>query len=296
MYSTGLFSTHLHDAMGKRIVFIPFGDVHCDSPHFSKRVWKRFVNRVQELEAEEKTQVVTLGMGDYTDLARGASRRLVKHIEREDHDQLIDAIQSSFIAAGDYFYDLFKPIEHTCMGFLEGNHYCEIKDDDGVIRTTTQRHCRMSNIPYLGTMSVIGLTLHRPSGDKGDSRSDNKRVVICAHHGKGAAQTAGGTLNRIEKMANKVRADITLMGHDHKRTLAPMDPVMTLTRTGKLQEVEPWICRTGSFLKSFVPGTISYAADAALTPTSLGWCEFHYVNKSNGGKRRWELHPQYGVA
>jgi hypothetical protein len=61
------------------------------------------------------------------------------------------------------------------------------------------------------------------------------------------------------------------MGHDHKLSVAPINRLQ-LANTGTLHLLnrKGYVARTGSFLRGFVPGQVSYVADRALNPSTLG--------------------------
>ena len=74
-------------------------------------------------------------------------------------------------------------------------------------------------------------------------------------------------------MGESAAADIFLMGHDHKKSVA-MTTKLELTQGGnnniKLHHKKQLYARTGSFLKGYEDGKISYVADGAMSPTDLG--------------------------
>jgi hypothetical protein len=156
------------------------------------------------------------------------------------------------------------------IGMLGGNHYFQFNDGD----TTDHILAAALNTKFLGVCSFIRLSI-RFKG-KPDKRQS---LDIFAHHGKGGGGSVGGTFNTIEKMTTTAVADFYLMGHDHKRGCIPSTPRLQLTNSGSkgelnVKERTPWIGRTGSFLKAYENGRISYNVDAARSPASLGWIEF----------------------
>ena len=67
------------------------------------------------------------------------------------------------------------------------------------------------------------------------------------------------------------------MGHDHKKGCIPSFPRLRLVEGGgslTIRERTPWLGRTGSFLKAYEDGEVSYNVDAARSACALGWIEF----------------------
>jgi hypothetical protein len=265
MKTTGLFTTHrieIETELGKPLKLIPFGDVHRDSDMHADSHWKEFLSY-----AKAQKNAVFLGMGDYTD-GVSTSERIVLN-----NDGLHDTTRTTLA-------DVYKGVTKTLVnelsfmrgkmiGMLGGNHYFQFKDGD----TTDHVLAAALNTKFLGVCSFIRLSLRF----KGTSKKAS--LDIFAHHGKGGGTSVGGTFNTIEKMTTTAVADFYLMGHDHKRGCIPSTPRLQLTggATSKelnVKERTPWIGRTGSFLKAYENGRVSYNVDAGRSPASLGWIEF----------------------
>jgi hypothetical protein len=265
MKTTGLFTTHrieIETELGKPLKLIPFGDVHRDSDMHADNHWKEFL-----CYAKAQKNAVFLGMGDYTD-GVSTSERIVLN-----NDGLHDTTRTTLA-------DVYKGVTKTLVnelsfmrgkmiGMLGGNHYFQFKDGD----TTDHVLAAALNTKFLGVCSFIRLSLRF----KGTSKKAS--LDIFAHHGKGGGTSVGGTFNTIEKMTTTAVADFYLMGHDHKRGCIPSTPRLQLTggATSKelnVKERTPWIGRTGSFLKAYENGRVSYNVDAGRSPASLGWIEF----------------------
>jgi len=110
--------------------------------------------------------------------------------------------------------------------------------------------------------------------------------------GKGGGKLPGSTFNSINDMHMGAEVDICLMGHDHKRGVVPGISRLRLCETaGRLSVKQrvPWLGRTGSFLKGFEDGQVSYNVDACRNPNALGWIEFDVAmvrTKSNRTESR----------
>jgi hypothetical protein len=54
----------------------------------------------------------------------------------------------------------------------------------------------------------------------------------------------------------------------------------------KIEQREPVVLRTGSFLASYEPGVVNYNVDACRSPSSLGHVEVLITIVKNDGERR----------
>jgi len=139
--------------------------------------------------------------------------------------------------------------------------------------------CRLMKCKYLGVSTFIRLSFGPPKGS-----GKRMAVDIWAHHGKGAARLAGGSLNRVEQMLEAAECDIALMGHDHKKSIATKTRFRLVNHSGnlKLSHRKILIGRTGSFLKGYEEGKPSYIADAAMNPTDLGVLKLELTPRRSG--------------
>jgi len=125
---------------------------------------------------------------------------------------------------------------------------------------------------FLGVCAFVRLSLRFKNTNKSCA------IDIFAHHGKGGGTTPGAQFNTIEKMLSTADADIYLMGHTHGKGCIPSSPRIVLKDSRDkgvfIRERTPWLGRTGSFLKAYESGRVSYNVDAGRSPASLGWIEF----------------------
>lgn len=289
MYSTGVFTTNLAVKKLKTnqvLWLIPFGDMHCDSPLFSEHKWEKFIKRIEDLRADPKNVVVTIGMGDYIDYNRGTSRKLMSTLDSGEHNTLQEALEMEMDRRNQACIERLEPLRGTIIGFLEGNHYGlygGFVDPSTAGKTTTDVMAEAFGVPSLGVMNITLLRFGRRADEKRkQGGAGSSSIKLCLHHGKGGGQTAGATLNRIEKMSQFVNADITLMGHDHQCAVRPIERLDLCPRSLDVVEQTRWIGRTGSFLKGMQSRRSSYVADAGLGPNYLGWIEFQIkVSRTN---------------
>lgn len=269
MLTTGIFTTHKYNIdaeIGKPFKFIPFGDIHRDSDMFSDTKWKEFLRY-----AKAQKNAYFLGLGDYTDGMSTSERKAISSSGM--HDTTIRSMERYYEGWTDRLYKELSFMEGRCMGLIGGNHFFDI----GNGYTTDTLLAERLGTKFLGVCSFLRMSITITSST-GKSMGTKKNIDIFAHHGKGGGTLAGSTFNTVEKMANVAEADIYLMGHDHKKGVVPGAPRLTAhsARGGgiRMRERQPFYGRTGSFLKAYEDGKVSYNVDACRTPASLGWIEF----------------------
>lgn len=276
MKTSGLFTLHRFTipvkAAGVPITIIPFGDVHRDAPLHAKEEWQKFLAYARGLGEN----VYFLGLGDYVDSASTSERDCLVGAKlhestRNDLDELARA-KVSLLAKELAF------MKGRLIGLMNGNHYYQFPDGTN----TDNKLCDKLGCKYLGCSTFIRLTFEY----------SGVRLAhdIWAHHGAGAARLPGGSINRVEQMREVAEADTYIMGHDHARMVVPAHPRFSLRYTTKggtaLVARQSHLVRSGSFLKSYEDGQVSYNSDAARGPRSLGHVEleFTFVNTTEAGR------------
>lgn len=253
MQTTGLFRVHVvqHKVkLNKPFHLMPWGDVHQGALGHSKTEWENYLD-----EAKEAKDPLFIGMGDYMDLASTSERRLLLH--KDLHDTTRGSLDAWQRKACEDFAEQIGFMSGRLIGLIEGNHYYEFQDGT----TSTQYLCKLLDTTYLGVSCFIRVQVR--------VGTVAANIDIWAHHGRGGARLVGGSLNRVQQMAEVAQADIYLMGHDHKRGALP-HPILYLNRKGKLREKRQFFCRTGSFLKAYEDDQVSYIADLGLGASDLG--------------------------
>ena len=276
MKTTGLFTTHrveVQAKIGQPIKLIPFGDIHRDSDMHADSHWRDFL-----AYARKQKNALFLGMGDYTD-GVSTSERIVLS-DSGLHDTTRTTLKDVYRGVTKTLVNELSFMRGRCIGMLGGNHYFEFGDGD----TTDHILASALSTKFLGVCSFIRLSF-RFDGRKNKAAS----LDIFAHHGKGGGSLPGSTFNTLEKMATTAVADFYLMGHDHKKGCIPSTPRLTLTNGSQghelsVREKVPWLGRTGSFLKAYEPGRVSYNVDAGRSPATLGWIEFEITPRRTCSK------------
>ncbi len=258
LFTIGSFNIPFKYGVPFRIVF--FGDVHRDSPNHAHGKWQAFLDYCRSLE-----NAWFFGMGDYLDSTSTTERECLGHISAKMHETFRNDVQELQKAKCELFAKEIKFMKGRIIGMLNGNHYFEFAS--GI--NSDQKICELVGAKYLGVCGFVRLSM--------ECHGSFFTRDIFAHHGAGAARLAGGSYNRVQQMAEGVEADIYAMGHDHKRIASPGQPRIFLANHSqhglRLEQREPVVLRTGSFLASYENGVVNYNVDACRSPSSLGHVE-----------------------
>jgi hypothetical protein len=263
MKTSGLFTVHSFKIPMRynkpfRIVF--FGDVHWDSPNHARGKWNEFLRYARTLK-----DAWFFGMGDYLDSTSTTERECLGHISPKMHETFRNDVAALQLEKCERFAKEISFMRGRIIGMLNGNHYFQFAS--GI--NSDQTICELVGAKYLGVCSFTRLTFE--CGGRGHTRD------IFAHHGAGAARLIGGSINRVQQMAEGVEADIYAMGHDHKRGAVPAQPRLFLRqRIGSelvVEQREPIVLRSGSYLASYENNVVNYNVDACRAPSSLGHVE-----------------------
>jgi len=265
MYSNSIFTIYNYEIkvkeINKPIYLIPFGDIHRFAPLCDDEKWFEFIEW-----ARKKPNCMFLGMGDYFDFLSFNERKAMSQIL---HESSYKTIEEMIVSHTDSLIKEIEFMRGKIVGFIEGNHYGVL--ESGI--STTQYMCEKLKTKYLGVSSFIRLSFIF-------GRRRSASIDIWAHHGRGASRLCGGSINTVEQMCNVGEADIYLMGHDHKKSVA-LKTRLSLNGSGKLtlHQHKILLGRTGSFLRGYVDGEPSYIARGAMAPTDLGTLKIELTPK-----------------
>ncbi len=175
---------------------------------------------------------------------------------------------------------LFRPIAHKCFGLLLGNH--EMRYQLATEHESWHSWlCTELGVPRLGYSCLFDVVFCRVTGcgvkeprlsatAPPNNKYSSESFRVFAHHGAGYAQTPGGKLNRLVQFMQSFDADLHFIGHVHDH-VARKEPAIsadatctTLTQRLRLGMV------SGSYLKTYEQGSISYGEQKGYRPTSLG--------------------------
>lgn len=262
-------ASHTLAGASDSVSIIPIGDVHWDVEACDRKAWRYFIDRIKRMDQKK---VLYFGTGDLLDIGSISERMALKAAKL--HDQTRDTIDE---AVGKLCDGMAKELAFTrgrWIGMLGGNHDYEFQDGAKSKEcgyTATERIAKALDAPMLGTLAYVALGL--------TCNGARCRVDIVANHGRAGGKLAGTTINQVADLKTVFpSADIYIMGHDHQRGAWPQS-MLSVTHAGgagsvlKLTARRQWLCRSGSFLRAYVPGQSSYAAAKLLRPADLGTIE-----------------------
>jgi hypothetical protein len=238
-----------------------------------------------------------VGMGDYIDTFSPSNRSRLSGAQL--YDTATRALDRDAEKRTRELFDrALKPSKGRWLGLLEGHHFHEFRD-----RTTSdQLLAGWLDAPFIGTNAYIRLLFsQRPS--RGGRNGGGGAVDIWVHHGTGSSSTAGGALNRLERVAKAFDADIYMMGHQHTKDAKPLDyvrPIYPSNGAPRLEHATKLLVVTGSFLKGYVVGRRDgpvprggYVEQKMLNPVALGGVLVKVRPRWVGPHEHW--HPDLGA-
>jgi hypothetical protein len=246
-------------------------DIHWLNKGCSK---EHFRDDVAEITSDPAALVAVVG--DYADWVRPGDPRF-------DPDAIDEAVKVSDLSRltaklSGLLIEELRPLSAQCLGLGMGNHEWEYMNR----RSEMQVHevicyeLGVPNIGYSGWMNLI--FVHNPKAKQITMTKAQyvpmryeRNLKIMTHHGKGAAGTVGGKINSLRDIVELCYdADIVMTGHLHEATVKPF---VRLTCDFRATEFKNKICfgmATGSYLRNYVPGVISYGEPKGFRLTTLG--------------------------
>lgn len=251
-----------------RFNLMPFGDLQAGSSVFMKEKWDEYVTDVKISH-----NVITIGMGDYTDNFRPTIQgRLYAALGRDDSSKTIDQMHQKQIRED--VYPLLKPVvsNSVCLGLLGGHH--DLTYSDGT--NSTQYLCRLLGVPYLGDGECL-LRVHLKVGTACLS------FDVYATHGQGNGSSVGTPVAKLQRMLAHMDVDIALRGHSCDKFIF-QEPQYYLSHAHppRLRQRNRLIANTGSFSDGRAEGETSYVEKANLLPKAVGYVRIHINVKRDG--------------
>jgi hypothetical protein len=222
------------------IILFPIGDLHIGSPHFDRKTLEKQLKEIDK--AGEKARIIIMG-----DLAETALKDSVGAGVYEQQE----TAQQQMMTAKTIFY----PYKDLIDGIVTGNHEERIYKNSGFDLMLYFAQIMGLEDKYLRYQGIIKYSIF--------SRSFN----VSVWHGAGGGSTPGGAMNRLQKQASTVLADIYLMGHVHQRQAFSKTVYLPDSKNKKIDLHKQVFVVTGSALTH----EESYAEMSGFAPGEKGF-------------------------
>lgn len=245
-------------------------DIHLLNRGFSKSHLLRDIKRIQD----DPYALFFIG-GDYGDFIHPTDKRFDPTCFDEDL-RVIDMTQIGAKIV-DLMVEYFSPIRHKCLGVLIGNHEKQYinRQSQEFIHGHLCSELQAPNMMYSGFCDIY--FVHKPKIKMPALEFTEQiptdylaKLRVFVHHGMGAANTAGGKINKLKSLVDMVDADLVMMGHVHEqfaKTFLRLRPNHNCTVIGE-KPIMGMI--TGSYLKTYAPDFVGYGEMRAYAPATLG--------------------------
>ena len=246
--------------LGEKQILIPFGDVHRDTANCDEDRWRYFLKNAENI-SRDNPSTWFVSMGDTHDFASLSEVSKIK--QSKLHDTTIDKFDLMAQEDNRKFCKEIGFMRGKLLGFVEGNHNWTMTDG----KTANEDLAERMGSESLGW--VCHYTLHFNFGNR--NTSTDVHLVLC--HGKAGGKTAGNSVNQVAWLKEIFPvADIYIEGHDHERWVRPLSVLRPTHGRGgmKIKQLEQYLCRSGSFMRGYVPGKASYVVQGLYRPSNLG--------------------------
>lgn len=181
-------ATHNKDI--NELIIFPIGDLHIGSPHYDPKTLHKQLREIEK--AGHKARIIIMG-----DLAETALKDSVGAGVYEQQE----TAQQQMMTAKTIFYEYKDIID----GIVTGNHEERIYKNTGFDLMLYFAQIMGIEDKYLRYQGIIKYTIGQ------------RTFNVSVWHGAGGGGTPGGAMNKLQKQANTVIADVYLMGHVHQR-------------------------------------------------------------------------------
>lgn len=247
-----------HNFYGKKPIHIlPLFDIHLGALACNEEALRRSLDRIYS-----GPRVYTIGGGDYAEY-------ITKSDKRFDIGSLApwmvtkESLSDPARAQTERIIEYFKPISKKFLGLISGNH-------EGSIYKYHERDvlgevCRGIGRPELAMGYEGWLVLNFYETER--SVTPDHVITIRLHHGFGGGKGEGAPMIAMQTMMFTNAADLTLMGHIHRRAVANPAVVERLDTNGNLVHDIRKGAYCGTFLATRIVGPSTYSAISGYTPT-----------------------------
>lgn len=221
--------------------------------------------------------------GDYADWIYPGDKRFDPEAFDTDVKVIDLAELGAYVARA--IINIFKPIRHKCLGMCMGNHEHTAMTHNSQM-FVHEEICKLLRVPNMRFSGWVDLYFIHKKGFRGGAKMTietsppkkfTAKLRCFIHHGAGAANTAGGKINRLKSLVDMTQSDLVFMGHVHEqfaKAFLRLEPNHDCTEIG--QRVTMGLI-TGSYLRTYAPGFTGYGEIKAYQPTTMGATRARYI-------------------
>lgn len=263
---------------GQRLRLVGLGDVHWDTVEHDRARFVRFIEWVQEREAQGD-RVRIPGLGDYLDFGSPTERHTLT--SGGLHETTSVTLDRAHLENLREFLRLLTPIKHCFLGLLTGHHHYLFATATAAGKWKGQSSdawlADQFGCDYWGT-GVAFFRLTFPH--------DLFLDVLCWHGGGGAQTPGGRVMKRIRAAEIAPTAHLVMTGHDNAKLAYP--------RSGldfEQGHIKRYVIGTGSFQRAYGEGLeAGYAEQRGLVPADLGVTVVEIAIEKRNGRWRVDFH------
>ena len=252
-------------------------DIHLLNRGCSKSHLVKDLKRIQD-----ETYALFFEGGDYADWIFPGDKRFDGEAFDEDI-RVIDLAKLGALVA-DMIIDYFRPIRRKCLGFLIGNHEFTAmsRNSQMFVHDEICKRLKVPNMRFSGFTDVYfcyqqGFKGCRLTYSEQPPKKYTAKLRIFIHHGMGAANTAGGKINKLKALVDMVDADLVMMGHVHEQFAKAFLKLVPNHDCSDIGQKVTMGLITGSYLKTYAPGFTGYGEIKGYSATTLGATRARYI-------------------
>ena len=220
--------------------------------------------------------------GDYADWIFPNDKRFDP--QSFDEDMKVTDLTELGALVAQAIIKIFSPIRQKCLGMLIGNHEhtAMTRNSETYVHEYICKRLRAPNMRFSGFTDLY--FIHK-KGFRGCQVQKSittpgrytARLRVFIHHGMGAANTAGGKINKLKSLVDMVDADLVMMGHVHEQFAKAFLKLVPNEDCSEIGSKVTMGLITGSYLKTYAPGFTGYGEIKGYSSTTLGATRAIYI-------------------
>lgn len=239
---------------------VGLGDIHLGSVGFDERKLLEIVDWIKKTP-----RTYWIGTGDYCECINPSDKRFDPYSISPSYK--ISSLSRLITTQIEDISAILRPIKKKCIAFVVGNHEETIRLKYNYdVGYQLQKEL---NAPCLGYDGWVRLRFSRKSPNA-TTLLNHTVYHIYITHGHCGAGKSGAKVNKLEDVATFMDADIIMMGHGHKKVIAPPVLKLGLDKEGNLTTRKQVAVMCGSFLKCYVENSTTYGEKKCYSPCDLG--------------------------